>query len=320
MRIICTPLYSATEGFFGVNMDPSLPPEETFYILVPTVAYYEFIPIGALKSTSSPSTKVHPTGDRGGLDKDANGIAASDEQVLDLVSLEVGQQYEILVTTISGYYRMRLDDILEMVSWYNNSPLFKFVRRKNILLSVDHDKTDEEELQVAVRTATLALQKEIDVLRLLEYTSYTDLEDPGHYVIIWELRSTSLSGPYRSDIPAVVLDKCCAALEASLNFIYREGRYEDIIGPLELNIVQPGTFDLLCEYAVSRGASINQYKVPRALSPKQAPLKKIINGKIRQIHFSSTKPPFTPSTYKTKQPRLSYADMCKSSIRVPTFL
>lgn len=110
MRIICTPLYSATEGFFGVNMNPSLPPEETFYVLVPTVAYYEFIAIGASRASSESGTgfssKVHLTGHtkENGLheDADANATTASEEQVLDLVSLEVGKQYELLVTTISG--------------------------------------------------------------------------------------------------------------------------------------------------------------------------------------------------------------------------
>lgn len=198
-----------------------------------------------------------------------------------------------------------MGDILEVVDRYNDSPLFKFVRKKNVLLSVENDKTDEVELQAAVRTAALALQNEIPVLRLLEYTSYTDFEGPGHYVIVWELRSTSASGPYTSAIPSPVLEKCCAALESSFNYIYREGRYEGTIGPLELNLVQPGTFDLLCEYAVSRGASISQYKVPRGLGSKQGRLKNLIMAKVRQIHFSSTRPPFTPAAYKAKHPRLS---------------
>lgn len=109
MRIICTPLYSATEGFFGVNMNPSLPPEETFYVLVPTVAYYEFIAIGPpkryIESADSVSSKVHPTHDKDEdalVKKGASATADGEEQVLDLASLVVGQQYEILVTTVSG--------------------------------------------------------------------------------------------------------------------------------------------------------------------------------------------------------------------------
>lgn len=197
-----------------------------------------------------------------------------------------------------------MGDILEVVGWYKKSPLFKFVRRKNTLLSVDHDKTDEEELAAAVSKAAQVLHKEIPKLTLLEYTSYTNYKEPGHYVIVWELRASSESSPYAGNIPAAVLDKCCQTLEAALNFIYREGRYEGIIGPLELNIVKQGTFDLLCEYSVSRGASINQYKVPKGLSTKQEALREIVRGRVKQRHFSSSRPPFTPAPYKAKQAKV----------------
>ncbi|CAM6122709.1 unnamed protein product [Calypogeia fissa] len=305
LRIICTPLYSATEGFFGINMNPSLPPEETFYVLMPAVAYYEFIAIPSASPGPSKPQKVHPSGDNHDDEDEAVGekktTAASEDQVLDLVNLEVGQQYEIVVTTISGYCRLRMGDILEVVGKYNNSPLFKFVRRKNILLSVDHDKTDEMELHAAVRKAVLILEEEMPGTRLLDYTSFTELVEPGRYVIVWELTPAQSSSGSPSKVQSSLLDRCCTALEASLNFVYREGRYEGIIGPLELNLVQPGTFDLLCEYAVNLGASLNQYKVPRGLGPKNSPLRDIVEGRVMQRHFSTTKPPFTPSTYKTKK-------------------
>jgi auxin responsive GH3 family protein len=110
MRIICTPIYSATEGFFGLNMNPSLPPDETFYVLIPSVAYYEFIPIGAPKGLSelrsTASSKIHPT-ESTDEDVSVGKANARDERILDLVSLEVGQQYEIVVTTISGEFLLR---------------------------------------------------------------------------------------------------------------------------------------------------------------------------------------------------------------------
>jgi auxin responsive GH3 family protein len=192
-----------------------------------------------------------------------------------------------------------MGDILEVVGKYNNSPLLKFVRRKNVLLSVDHDKTDEEELHDAVRKAALILEKELPGVRLFEYTSYTNYVEPGNYVIIWELCTTG-SLPSPSELPPSLLDRCCSALEASLNYIYREGRYEGIIGPLEIKVVLGGTFDLLFEYAISRGATINQYKVPRGLGPKQGALREIVMSRVTQSHSSSTIPPFAPATHKTK--------------------
>ncbi|CAM6124902.1 unnamed protein product [Calypogeia fissa] len=198
MRIICTPLYAASEGFFGLNVNPSLPPEETFYVLMPSVAYYEFIAIA-----SSKSSNVHPSGDNHHEDegvRDSKDSAASEDKVLDLVSLEVGQQYEILVTTISGYCRLRMGDILEVVGKYNNSRLFKFVRRKNVRLSLGHVKTDEMELHAAVRKAVLILEKELPGTRVLEYTSFAELVVPGRYVMVWDISPIQSSSGSPSNI------------------------------------------------------------------------------------------------------------------------
>lgn len=81
LPVICTQLYAATEGYFGVNANPMCPTNEICYTLVPSVAYYEFIAVSA-----DNRQKLDPNLD----------------EILDLVSLKEGQEYEILVTTISG--------------------------------------------------------------------------------------------------------------------------------------------------------------------------------------------------------------------------
>ncbi|KAM4110222.1 hypothetical protein ACJW30_03G177800 [Castanea mollissima] len=90
-----------------------------------------------------------------------------------------------------------------------------------------------------------------------EYTSYADTSTiPGHYVLYWEI-SLSRATP----IPPSVFEDCCLTVEESFNSVYRQGRVSDkSIGPLEIKIVESGTFDKLMDYAVGQGASINQYK------------------------------------------------------------
>lgn len=83
LPVICTQLYASTEGYFGLNMSPACHPDEIYYTLLPTMAYYEFIP-------ASDDTR-----------KDS-----LDHEILDLASVELGQEYEILVTTVSGNSRM----------------------------------------------------------------------------------------------------------------------------------------------------------------------------------------------------------------------
>ena len=65
-----------------------------------------------------------------------------------------------------------------------------------------------------------------------------------------------------------VLGLCCLEMEEALSYSYHEGRVATgSIGPLEIRVVQPGTFEEVVDYAVvSRGASVGQYKVPRCVT------------------------------------------------------
>jgi len=65
-----------------------------------------------------------------------------------------------------------------------------------------------------------------------------------------------------------VLGRCCLEMEEALSYSYREGRVATgSIGPLEIRVVRPGTFEEVVDYAViSRGASLRQYKVLRCVT------------------------------------------------------
>jgi auxin responsive GH3 family protein len=90
-----------------------------------------------------------------------------------------------------------------------------------------------------------------------------------------------------------VLNQCCLVMEESLNTVYRQGRVADnSIGPLEIRVVKNGTFEELMDYAISRGASINQYKVPRCVSFK--PIMELLDSRVLSFHFSPSAPHWTP--------------------------
>ncbi|XP_057481786.1 probable indole-3-acetic acid-amido synthetase GH3.1 [Actinidia eriantha] len=240
LPLACT-MYASSECYFGLNLKPMSKPSEVSYTIMPNMAYFEFIPL----SESSPS-----------LSHD------SPPRLVDLVDVEVGKEYELVITTYAGLCRYRVGDILRVTGFHNSAPQFEFVRRKNVLLSIDSDKTDEAELQKAIENASVLL-REFDT-SVVEYTSYADTEMiPGHYVIFWELMVRDPANSPSRD----TLDRCCLAMEESLNSVYRQGRVADnSIGPLEIRVVKNGTFEELMDYALSRGASINQYKVPRCVN------------------------------------------------------
>ncbi|KAK9049319.1 hypothetical protein SSX86_019071 [Deinandra increscens subsp. villosa] len=267
----CT-MYASSECYFGLNLTPMVKPSEVSYTIMPNMGYFEFIPHDSANSVS-------------------NSVPNSDDsppQLVDLADLELGKEYELVISTYSGLCRYRVGDILRVTGFHNSAPQFKFIRRKNVLLSIDADKTDETELQLAIERAS-ELLKEFNTA-VVEYTSYGDTKTiPGHYVVYWELLVKDPGhGPGRE-----VLDRCCLAMEESLNSVYRQSRVADSsIGPLEIRVVRNGTFEELMDYAISRGASINQYKVPRCVS--FTPIMELLDSRVISTHFSPEAPHWVP--------------------------
>uniref|UniRef100_A0A7I4CJG6 Uncharacterized protein n=1 Tax=Physcomitrium patens TaxID=3218 RepID=A0A7I4CJG6_PHYPA len=230
--------YAACEcSFIGFNPSMKCAPEDITYMLWPETAYYEFIP----------------------LDEDSNPEQDGDVvRTVEACDLEVGRQYELVVTNVIGLYRYRLGDVLTMKRFHKTAPVFEFVRRKNVILSVHTDKTDEKELQSVVNLATEALAG--TGMELSDYTSTADVSTlPGRYVIFWEMVDSS-------DLDYDVLQHCANTLDANFNSDYRRWRSGHQIGPLELRIVKEGTFNRVMDSAVARGASPSQYKPPRCVN------------------------------------------------------
>ncbi|KAL8160551.1 hypothetical protein V2J09_002088 [Rumex salicifolius] len=264
LPLACT-MYASSECYFGLNLNPMCKPSEVSYTIMPNMAYFEFLPV-----------------------EQSNGSGRAPPKLVDMVDVEVGKEYELVITTYAGLCRYRVGDILRVTGFHNSAPQFHFVRRKNVLLSIDSDKTDEAELQCAVGAASELLRPYHT--SVAEYTSYADAKTiPGHYVIYYELMARDSGSP----LPNHVLDACCLAMEESLNSVYRQGRVEcGSIGPLEIRIVRPGTFEELMDYAISRGASINQYKVPRCVN--FTPIVELLDSRVVSAHFSKKLPRYTP--------------------------
>jgi len=88
-----------------------------------------------------------------------------------------------------GLYRYRLGDVIRVKSFRKTAPVYEFVRRKNVILSVHTDKTDEEELQGVVNKAAELLKG--TAMELTDYTSTADITSlPGRYRIFWEMTET----------------------------------------------------------------------------------------------------------------------------------
>ncbi|KAI3854171.1 hypothetical protein MKW98_024594 [Papaver atlanticum] len=270
---IVSTLYASSECYFGLNLEPLSKPSEVSYTLIPTMGYFEFLPVEKTNTEYANLVSVATT-----------TIENEEQQELvDLVNVQLGKEYELVITTYAGIYRYKVGDILRVAGFKNNAPQFNFVCRKNVVLSIDSDKTDEVDLQNAVKNAVNHL-KPFNA-SLVDYTSLADTSTiPGHYVLYWELLHDS-----KTSIPTSVFEDCCLTIEESLNSVYRQGRVSDkSVGPLEIRLVEIETFDKLMDYSINRGAQIDQYKTPRCV--KFAPIIELLNSRVLSKYFSPKDP------------------------------
>ncbi|KAJ6712904.1 hypothetical protein OIU79_008988 [Salix purpurea] len=273
-------MYGSSECYLGINFKPLCNPSDVSYTLLPNMAYFEFLPVD-----NNHEEAVHNVQCNGVRVPDQNGKEKA--EVVDLVDVKLGHYYELIVTTFTGLYRYRVGDILMVTGFCNNAPQFRFVHRRNVVLSIDTDKTNEEDLLKAV-TRAKALLEPLGFL-LTEYTSFADTDSiPGHYVLFWELKMRGTND--LPELDPIIMERCCSVVEESLDSVYRRCRKKDkSIGPLEIRVVTHGTFDALMDFCVSQGSSVNQYKTPRCIKSEEA--LEILDSRVVG-RFSSNKTPF----------------------------
>ncbi|KAB2006208.1 hypothetical protein ES319_D11G327000v1 [Gossypium barbadense] len=245
---LVSPSYASSEACFGINLKPLSNPFDVSYTFLPNIAYFEFLPVN----------------------KDGGGkaqVTRTIDKPVDLANVKLGQYYEVVVTTLAGLYRYRVGDVLRVTGFYNKSPQFQFVERQNVVLSIDADKTTEEDLWKAITNAKLILEP-FGVM-LTAYNSYSDISStPGRYVLFWELKMKDSNDLPKLDVK--IMEQCCCIVEESFDFTYKSLRKGGAISGLELRVVKRGSFDELMDFYISKGASISQYKPPCCLKSEEA--------------------------------------------------
>ncbi|XP_026429221.1 indole-3-acetic acid-amido synthetase GH3.5-like [Papaver somniferum] len=86
--------YCSSEGHFSLNLNPLCKPNEISYTLIPTMAYFEFLPVE--KNDIWVNNSPNSVGDE--------HREKAQEELVHLVDVKLGQEYELVVTTIAGHY------------------------------------------------------------------------------------------------------------------------------------------------------------------------------------------------------------------------
>ncbi|MCO5563232.1 hypothetical protein L7F22_016869 [Adiantum nelumboides] len=268
---LVSPRYAASECLFGINMNPLCSPYEVSYTFLPNMAYFEFLPLQAANEDDNDENSIHQS------------------QLVDLVNVKLGQQYEVVVTTFAGLYRYRVGDCVQVTGFHNKAPQFRLLGRKNVVLSIGIEKTDDATLHKAVCTAKVRHLEARSSCQLVDYTSYMDISAvPGHYVLFWEVSGRKLveEAIMEPSLEPSVMEACCDTVEECLDAMYQKGK-GSWIGPLEIRVVRQGTFHELMEYITSLGGvSFGQYKTPRVV--KLAPHLQLLNFRVFHSFFASS--------------------------------
>ena len=210
--------YAASEGFMAMPVELNA----SDYVLLPRSLIYEFIPV----------------------DGDENA------RPLTLDKLEVGKDYEIIITNFSGLYRYRIMDIIRCTGEYNQSKKIEFLYRSNMGLNLANEKTTTQMLD----WVAAELQRHFGMdFTGFSYYANTDVRE-AHYTLFVETPS---------DIPtarkAEVEEYFDSAMKKA-NEKYEKYRSWGMLFAPEIIQLQDGAYNDYKAMLVSQGRILNQIK------------------------------------------------------------
>ncbi len=141
--------YTSTEALVGIAVEM----ENTGYVCIPDSGFLEFLPYGE-----------------------------DTEETKWIEDVEIGKWYELVVTNFSGLYRYRLEDVVEVVGFYGQSPVLRYLFRKNLAVNIAGEKTNQMMVAGVVTEAAERWQA-----RLEDYSVCIDREKlPCRYCFFLE--------------------------------------------------------------------------------------------------------------------------------------
>lgn len=192
--------------------------------------------------------------------------------------VQAGQFYRILVTNYSGLYRYDIGDVVEVVGFYESTPLLTFRHRRGGLLSSTTEKTTEFH---AIQVMQM-LQREFNLT--LENFCITLSSDrtPAHYLV-----NIELADGQTLDRPVEFLYRFDKHLQ-SIHTSYAVKRPDQVPAP-RLRILAPGSFAAVRQTLLKRGIPESHLKFPHISEDRQFLAGATVQQEIRLAEESSLK-------------------------------
>lgn len=232
--------------------------------------YFDDTPIfGAVYSSAEATFSIYPD-----VDTDGSILAiesgffefvpedqweAEHPKTLLATEVKVGERYRLLTTNYSGFYRYDIGDVVEVVGFYNTTPLIVFRYRRGGTLSATTEKTTEYHATQVMQT----LQQEFGVpLEDFCLTLSESVISPHYLANIELLPGQTLENPQ------AFLASFERQLQAA-NTSYAVKRPINVIPPPRLRILKPGSFAILRQRQLERGVPDSQLKFPHISQDRQ---------------------------------------------------
>lgn len=207
--------YAASEGIFGVAERVN---QTDRYILFPEAGFFEFLPLGQEEQ----------------------------ERCLLMGELCTGKRYELVFTNHSGLYRYRIGDVIEVVGWFAQAPVVRFCYRKNQMLSLAGEKTNQEQLEQAIKQFSSCMG-----CKVIGYCVREELSGllPRYQFYL----ECSGADPAQAE---TVLDDCLCRT----NYEYQGCRRMNEIGRVRIAYLRAGSFEAYEEHLARSGRQVGQHK------------------------------------------------------------
>ncbi|MBQ4311649.1 MAG: GH3 auxin-responsive promoter family protein [Oscillospiraceae bacterium] len=191
-------IYAASESVMGVSPGMDMPGE---YVLIPDVCYTEFLP----------------------ADDEGEGT-----DTLTIGELETGKRYEIIITTLSGLYRYRIGDVIEVTGRYGEAPVIKVCYRKGLVMNIADERMNLSQLEPAVM-----LFEEKTGISTLQYCFSGEMNDTApRYVMYIE------GAPADTQNAGKILDECLCKFGVN----YKNERSIGSLGMPAVKALRAGSF------------------------------------------------------------------------------
>lgn len=220
--------YSASEGAFSVPFELDDPSS----VLLPRSVYFEFVPVD---------------------DPDY-------DHTLGVEDLQEGHDYEVIITSRSGFYRYKMRDAIRCVGHKGTMPTMEFLFRLDQTVNMHGEKTTELVLRkVADKVAARA------GLDLVDFSVYPNVDHhPARYEYLFEF--------YHADHAAIDLAELSRITDEEL----RAGNYDvsymtedGTFAPAIARVLQDETNQLWRDMRVMHGKAPNQIKPVHIVDTEQ---------------------------------------------------